>query len=151
MGFRNWAKVGVCRYSMEKRHPHKADILVLTGSAKEKPWEQQQHLQGRLTTASTEHVSKEECCHENHTSLWCHPATPSPQTVFFSEFYVLFITMTLSPGPHSPSSFAHAITDVFFKGTLSLFPTQDGLKQTVEQSRKFHKTKDLSLGNWFSG
>lgn len=70
---------------------------------------------------------------------------------FSQSSMFFFITMTLSPGLRSPSSFAHAITDVSFKGTLSLFPTQDGLKQTVEQSRKFHKTKDLSLGNWFSG
>lgn len=139
MGFRNWTKVGVCRYSMEKRHPQKADILVLTSSDKEKPWEQQQHLQGRLNTASTEHMSKEECYHENHTSLWCHPATPSPQTVFFSEFYVLFITMTLPPGLHSPSSFAQAITDVFFKGTCYYSPPKIGWNKQLNKVESFTK------------
>lgn len=108
---------------------------------KEKLWDQQQHLKGSVNTASTEHMSKEECYHDNHTSLWCHSATPSLQTVFSSEFYALFITMTLSPGLHAPNSFAHTITDVFFKGTLSLFPTQDLSKQTVEQNRKFQKNQ----------
>lgn len=147
-----WTKVSsICRYSMKKRHPQNADALVLTGNGKEKLWDHQQHLKVSVNTASTEHISKEECYHENHTSLWCHPATPSPQTVFFSEFCALFITMTLSLGLHSPNSFAHTITEVFFKGTLSLFPTQNLLKQTVEQNRKFQKNQwsELrKLGQW---
>lgn len=138
-----WTKVSVCRYSMEKRHPQNSDALVLTGNGKEKPWDHQQHLKVSVNTAPLSTFPRRSATLPPHHHKLC-----------FSQSSVLFyyhvITMTLSLGLYSPNSFAHTITEIF-KGTLSLFPTQDLLKQTVEQNRKFQKTNDLSLGNWVSG